>query len=157
MIRGKGPYPEAAYEKRLAQCVMPPLMDVISGELTTSRVDRPLGAARFPGRVTAVWMSVKGCGRDDSNALQISGEVFINGTTCMTTKPSICANNGSAAAQKTTVVTGDTGIAQGVVDQTANTFEAGDVFTCAYTIKRTATPTTEIKGVVLVVELEPGD
>jgi hypothetical protein len=63
--------------------------------------------------------------------------------------------SGEASQQKTTKVTGDTGITQGVVDPTANTFTAGDIFTYELYLQRTATPTTEIANPCIVVELEP--
>ncbi len=151
----KGPFPGVAFGKQMAANILPPLFDNISGELTASRVDGALGAARFPGRVQEVWLSVGASGKDDANQLCISGEVKINGTTCLTTPPSISHISGETSQQKTTKATGDTGIQQAVIDGAANSFVAGDMITYDLTIVRTATPTTEMANLVVCVELEP--
>ena len=80
-------------------------------------------------------LSVNQGGQDDSDQLRVSGEVFINDTTCLTTVPSIGYVSGEASQQKTTAVTGDTSITQAVVDQAANSFNPGDVFTYNFTIE----------------------
>jgi hypothetical protein len=148
--------PEPFFKKRLAKFVMPPLQGLYSGELVASE-EMTIGAARFAGEVTGVWMSVRASGKDDLNELNVSGEVYISGTTCLTTTPMIAHISGEISQKKTTKVTGDTGIVQGVVDPTANTVEAGDVITAAFTVERTGSPTTEIDNPVIVVELEPKD
>jgi len=74
----------------------------------------------------------------------------------LSTVPSICHISGEASQAKTTKVTGDTGIIQAVIDEDANTFSPGDIFTVEIIgIKRTSTPTTEIANIVIVVEVEP--
>jgi len=151
----QGPFPGVSFLKQIAANAFTPIQAIISGEITASQGERPVGAVRAGGRVTDVWMSLGASGKDDTNPLQISGEVYINGTTCLTTKPSIAHVSGEASQQKTTNVSGDTGIAQAVIDATANTFTDGDVITAKFTVVRSATPTTEMSQCVLVVELEP--
>lgn len=151
----QGPFPSVGWRKRLSVNVMPPMQDVYSGNLVASVVARPMGAARTGAKVTNVWLSALACGRDDSNALMFSGEVFINGTSCLSTLPSINSTNGAASEHKTTKVTGDTGITQAVINTAANTVAAGDVITYTFHVVRTATPTTEIKNAVIEVEFEP--
>ncbi len=155
MRKKAGPLPSVHWARKVDSQVMEPLSATVSGEITASRIDVPLGAPRFAGEVTGVYLSVANSGKDDSNELNITGEVYINAVSCLTTAPSIAHISGEDAQNKTTVVTGDTGILQGVVDKTANTFSPGDVFTASFLITRTASPTTEIMNPVVVVELEP--
>ncbi|MCK5609741.1 hypothetical protein KAR91_48150, partial [Candidatus Pacearchaeota archaeon] len=63
--------------------------------------------------------------------------------------------SGEASQQKTTRVTGDTGIVQAAVNMDANTVTDGDMLTYDLDVARTASPDVEISNVVLVVELEP--
>lgn len=155
MVQNWKPLPAVNFRDIVSDNVIPPLQLARSGEITASVTASVIGASRFAGSVKDVWMSVVASGKDDSNALQISGEVFINGVTCLSTKPSIAHVSGEASTNKTTVVTGDTGIAQAVIDYSANSFVAGDVFTANLTLVRSSTPTTEMSSVVVVVELDP--
>ena len=148
------PAPSIAFAKDVALYNEPPLICSISGELTVTRANHVLGAAHFPGRVRNVWMSVGNCGTDKDDTLAISGEVYINGVSCLTTTPKIAGVSGETGAQKTTLVTGDTAIVQGVVNPAANSFDSGDVFTCNIKVQRT-TPQDEVESVVLVVDLLP--
>lgn len=141
--------------ERTAANIMVPLIANPSGEITASVAGYNLGPCRFGGKVSAVWMSVGASGKDDSSPLQVSGEVLINGVTCLTTRPSINHISGEASQQKTTKITGDTGITQAVVNPDANSFSAGDVITVDIDLDRTATPTTEISNPSVVVELQP--
>uniref|UniRef100_A0A6M3IEV9 Uncharacterized protein n=1 Tax=viral metagenome TaxID=1070528 RepID=A0A6M3IEV9_9ZZZZ len=155
MRRLSGPYPSVAFFKHIGKDALVPLAVVFSGEMTVGVKSAPLGAAGRGCRVSDVWMSVGACGLDNSNSLQITGEVYINGTTCLSTRPSIGYVSGEASQQKTTKVSGDTAIAQAVVDMTANTLTDGDVISYDIDLVRTASPETEITNVILVVELEP--
>jgi len=105
--------------------------------------------------VFGVWMSVGAGGQDDDNSLQVTGEVYINGTSCLSTRPAIGYTSGEASQQKTTRVTGDPGIVQAAVDMDANTVTDGDMLTYDLDVARTSSPDVEISNVVLVVELEP--
>lgn len=151
----KRPRPSIGFSEDIGQYNEPPMTLLISGEFTTKRAGVVVGSPRFNGRVRNVWMSVKNCGHDASNALNISGEVYINGTTCLTTTPKIAAVSGETGAQKTTLVTGDTEIVQANIDESANSYNAGDVITADIALQRTATPGTELAGIVLVVDLLP--
>ena len=155
MEPNKGPFPTVAIMRQLAANIMPPFQDPVSGEITVNLNNRPLGAAQMSGRVSDAWLSVRQSGKDDSSALNFSGEVSINGTSCMSTVPTIGHVSGEASQQKTTRITGDTGIVQAVIDYDNNTFTAGDVLTWNLTLSRTASPTTEISEPVMVVVLEP--
>lgn len=155
MRSGVGPFAEPGWRKRIAANILDPLMGSYSGEVTATVTDLTLGATRFAGEVVAVWMSVASSGKDDSSELNITGEVFINGTTVLSTTPKIAHISGEAAQQKTTVVTGDTGIVQGEINTDQNSFSPGDVITGSFTVERTASPTSEIDNPVIVVELEP--
>lgn len=149
-----GPYPNRAFPKQVAANVLPPLVATVSGELTTNVTGKPMGAVRFPGRVSDVWLSVGGSGKDDTNTLQVAGDVLINGTTCLSTNPVIAHVSGEAAQQKTTKNDADTGVTQAVLS-TSNTVSQGDVITYSLTLTRTTSPTTEMRNVAVVVEFEP--
>jgi len=148
------PNPSVAFVEDVSLYNEPPLMAVVSGELLVSRMNHVLGTAHFPGRVRNIWLSVGNCGTDKTDALNISGEVYINGSSCLTTTPKIAGVSGEAGAQKTTKVIGDTAIVQAVVNASANSYNAGDIFTCNFKIQRT-TPEDEIESIVLVVDLFP--
>jgi len=151
-----GPFPGGpAVMKLISANILPPLTATVSGEVTASIAGSPLGAARFAGRVQKCWFTVGASGKDDTNPLQIRGELYINGVTCLSTRPLISHVSGEASQHKTTRLTGDTGVTQAVIDGDANTFSAGDIFTYDFDLVRTASPTTEISNIVLCAELEP--
>ena len=150
-----GQFDSPSFKKQLAAFVEAPLVGVYSGELTGNINVGTLGAVRGGGQVKAVWMSCGATGLDNDSALNMSGEVYINGTTCLSTVPSISYISGELSQQKTTKISGDTGIQQAVIDQDANTLSPGDVLTYDITIDRTATPATEISSPVIVVEFDP--
>ena len=155
MKKLKGPFPSPQFNREMAANVMPPLSAHVSGEITSGYYKVPAGAVRTTGRIQNVWMSVGGSGKDDSNPLMLSGECYINGVTCLSTKPCINHISGEAAQQKTTSETGDTGITQAVVNASANSVTPGDVITCDFVVDRTASPTTEINNPIMVIEFEP--
>ena len=149
-----GPYPAPGWRKRIATEIQTPLAYAFSGELKANLYNATMGAATKNGLVKNVFLTVLNCGRDDSNPLQVTGEVYINGTTCLSTKPSIGGNASTAGTQKSSF-DGVASTTAAVVSSSANTFVKGDVFTCSLTLVRTASPTTEIRNPVVVVELEP--
>ena len=149
------PLPEVAWDKRVSLHVLPPLQASFSGELVAI-AHATLGAPRFAGAIKEVWISVAQSGKDDTNELNVSGDVLINSVSCLTTKASIAHVSGEASQQKTTKAgSSDSGIQAAVLDYTNYTFEPGDVFEVKWYITRTASPTTEIQNPVVVVELEP--
>jgi hypothetical protein len=154
MKQRKGPYPSPGSPKQWAANILPPLVAVVSGELTANHTGVPMGSVGLPGRVSDVWLSVGGSGKDDGHALSVTADVLINGTTCLTTKPIIAHVSGEAAQQKTTKTRTDTGVTQSAVSS-ANSVAQGDVISYSLTLARTATPTTEINNVAVVVEFEP--
>lgn len=155
--RSQGPYPGPAFAKQVNEVSELSLVGIMSGEMKVNAGETPLGAAKVDGRIVDVWLSVEGSGKDDSNTLSFTVDVMINGTSCLTTKPIIAHVSGEAATNKTTKETGDTGITQAVIDPDANDYVVGDMFTYTRTLTRTASPTTEMKNAVLVVELEPNN
>ena len=150
----KGPYTQPGWRGRVAANVFPPMLGSVSGEITANVTGTPLGAAKTSGTIKNVWFSLAGCGRDDSNAHSLALDVMINEVSCLTTKPAIAANNGSAAAQKTTVNALDTGVTQAVM-ASANSFSEGDVISYNLELTRTASPTTEMRNPCVVVEFDP--
>lgn len=129
------------------------LMATISGEFTASKNGMILGVAPFTGRVKAVNIGLNNCGRDDSNPLNSAVDVKVNGTTIFSTKPSIDRNNGSAGTKKSTFG-GETGVTQPVFTVVRPPVSAGDTLTCDVTVTRTASPTTEMNGLSVFVDLE---
>lgn len=155
MDRLQGPFPSPAFLKQMAANVAAPMMYGYSGELAGSVNNQPLGATVISGKISGVSLSVEASGKDDTNTLSFDGDVLINGTTCLTTKPAIAHVSGEASQQKTTMKTGDTGITQAVLNQAANSISQGDVISCTLTLTRTASPTTEMETPCVVVEFEP--
>ncbi|RLI01788.1 hypothetical protein DRO30_03610 [Candidatus Bathyarchaeota archaeon] len=155
MKKLQGPFPSPGFREQISANVLPPLIGFYSGEVTTSIGETPIGAVHSGGRISSVWMSVRSCGQDDSNTLKIEADVYLNGVSCLSTKPAISYVSGEAASQKTTVVTGDTGITQAVLDSTNIDVDPGDVLTFDLTLTRTATPAHEITHPCVVVEIQP--
>ena len=147
--------PTPKFNQYLAANVLSPMSAVLSGEITTNIARAPLGAVRTGCTISDVWMSINSSGKDDTNALSLTGNVYINGTTCLTTAPIIAHVSGEAATNKTTKNANDTGVTQSVIDTTANTCAPGDTLTYSFTRTRTASPTTEMNNAVLVVEFLP--
>lgn len=154
-MRHLTPYNSPHFSKQVENSLSQSFGVSVSGEFTASRSGVPLGAVKTAGKVANVFLSVDKTGKDDTNQLAVSGEVFINSVSCLTTKPSIAHVSGEVSQQKTTLITGDTGIAQAVIDTDNNSYNPGDVLTAELTLQRTATPTTEMINPVIVVELEP--
>lgn len=156
-----GPLPGPGFRQQVAAEVCPPLVDVISGEFSAT-VNRPLGVARFKGRVKNVILSIANDGSDGtaSNTPRVSGEVYINKTSIFTTVPSIGHVSGESASlgHKTSFdEAGDTGVIQPVINENANTFEVGDIFTWTAIYSGASSPNVKIQSPGIIVELEPTD
>ena len=126
-----------------------------SGEVKVSGYEFVLGTPRKPGNISNAFFSVLESGKDDTNALDIEVDIKINGTSCLTTKPKIAHTSGEDSEQRTTITDEDDGVTIAVIDGDANAYEPGDIITGKWTLTRTATPTTEIQHVCVVVELMP--
>lgn len=155
MAKRQYPYPSTNFAQQVNEVAEPALIALYSGEITASKAGVLIGTAKGSGVVKDVYLSIKGSGKDDSNTLSLTANVYINGTTCLTTAPVIAHVSGEAATNKTTVETGDTGITQAVLSGSAKSYSPGDIFTCDWTLTRTASPTTEMQNAVLVVDPEP--
>lgn len=150
-----GPLENPSFASQVESVVMSPMIACFSGEITANKGGYPVGAVRFAGHISDVWLTVEGSGKDDTNTLSMAANAYINGVSCLTTAPVIAHVSGEASAQKSTVSTGDTGITQAVVNGSANQFAAGDIITVGLTMTRTASPTTEMSNACIVVELMP--
>lgn len=150
-----GPFTQPGWRKRLAVNILNPLQGTYSGEVTADVNDFAIGTSRFAGEVVGVSLSVQASGKDDTNELNLSGEVYISGITCLTTTPKIAHISGEDSQNKTTIGGLGAGTVEAVIDTTANTFSPGDVLSASFTVERTGSPTTEIKNPVILVELEP--
>ena len=151
------PLPYRRFKRDLAEHVAAPGMPTVSGEVTAT-VSVPVGVVRESGRIKAVNMSVQGSGKDDTNALSLAADVAINGVSIMTTNPVIAHVSGEASVHKTTYPSaGDTGITQGVVNESANSYNAGDIITATFLLTRTASPTTEMATPVMMIDFYPDD
>ncbi len=151
----RGPLPDPAFGKQAASVAMQLNDGWVSGEITASRTNEPLGLARYAGKVLNASLSVLASGKDDSNDLYVEADVMINEVSVLTTKPKVAHVSGEASSQKTSLETGDTGITQAVINVAACEFAVGDVITWNLELTRTASPTTEINSAVLTVEVEP--
>ena len=154
MKQKQGPYPSPSAMAQWAANEASPMMALISGELTTNVSGAPLGAANYGGKIQDVWLSVEGSGKDDSSTLSLTVDVKINGTTCLTTAPVIAHVSGEASTNKTTKVSGDTGVTQATMSS-ANSVSPGDMITYDMTLTRTASPTTEMRNFVIAADFEP--
>jgi hypothetical protein len=154
-MRELGPYSDPSFRKQAEFVLSQSMSYCVSGEFTANDMGFPLGVPKRAGKIANVFLSCEQSGKDDSNALSFTCDVRINATSCLTTPPVIAHVSGEASQQKTTKVTGDTGITQAVMDTSNWTFNEGDVITANLVLTRTASPTTEMKTACIVVELEP--
>lgn len=155
MEQRRGPYPSVGARKQWSANDSSPMMALISGEFTASKPGLPIGAANVAGKISNVWLSVGASGKDDAQTLSVTADVKINGTSCLTTAPIIAHVSGEASTNKTTKDDADTGVTQCAMDPDANDVSYGDVITCDMTLTRTASPTTEMGTLAIVVEFEP--
>jgi len=155
MKQKMGPYSSPGAQRQWAANEVSPMMALHSGEITGNITDAPLGAANVGGKLQDVWLSCEESGKDDSNTLSLTVDVKINGTTCLTTAPIIAHVSGEASSNKTTKVSGDTGITQAVMSASANDVSPGDMITYDMTLTRTTSPTTEMRNLAVVVAFEP--
>jgi len=154
MKKNNGPFPHPGFRKQVAGINLPPLVIVNSGEVTANVVGSPMGTNIIGGIVKDVWLSIGTDGEPEhGQSLQLSGEVFINGTSCLLTLPVLYSVSGEAAAQNSTESSG-TGAQQAVIDTDNRTFQAGDMFTADLRVTRT-TPDAEMINAAIVVEVEP--
>jgi len=157
MRRQHGPYPNPGFGKQVGGAFIPPMIDIISGELTTASLGgRPLGIPLLSGIVRDVVLSVGNCGDPEhGKTVKLEADVFINGTSCLSTKPSIqMTASGETGQQMTTITSGETGVISAIINTSARSFSAGDVFTWKADVTRTS-PDTEMKNAVICVEVEP--
>ena len=149
------PYPSPEFSKQCEFAIGQSFGACVSGEFTANQHGTPIGAVKKAGKVANVFLSCIASGKDDTNTLSFTADVFINGTSCLTTQPVIAHVSGEASQSKTTKITGDTGITAAVMDQDSNSLNPGDVITYDLSLTRTASPTTEVNTPCVVVELEP--
>lgn len=150
-----GPLPVPDFRRMVANEVMPPFVDIISGEVAAN-ADRPLGIARFAGKIKNVNLSCADCGWDaDAQAPYFSADVRINGVSAMTTKPAIKGNDDESEQKTTYSDAGDAGITEAVIDTAANTFAQGDVLSWYLTYSGETSPDAKIKMPGIVVECDP--
>jgi hypothetical protein len=151
-----GPLPTKDFRRQVAMEVMLPFRDSISGEIAATTV-RNLGVANFAGKVVQTILAVSTCGKDNT-APKVTADVRINGTSIFTTKPAIAHVSGEVAQHKTSYAeAADTGITAEVIDESANSFEIGDVLDWSAIYSGNANPTTKMANVSIIVEVEPND
>jgi hypothetical protein len=105
------------------------------------------------GEITNIGLYIDNTGEDATNPLEIEADVKINGITVLTTKPKITKD---AADGSNSYVAG-TGITQAVLDTSALEFEVGDKITVDLNLTRTASPTDEMAGVVVMIDCHEGE
>ena len=131
------------------------LRDMLPGPVTANSVDRPLWVVpkKFKGRVVDCVASVLATGADGSNPLHSTFTPKKNNTNLCTTNANI--DKTAAANNIATTVNPGTGITQAALKKDATIeFQPGDVIHWDYTIQRTATPSSEIKGPAICLILE---
>lgn len=153
--RYRGPLPGPDFARQIANEILPPFMDALSGEISADK-NLPLGIARYRGKIKSVNLGVRVSGKNDSDSPAIEADVKINGVSALSTKPKIAHVSGELSQQKTTYPeAADTGITDAVINQSANTFSAGDVLTWKVIYTGAASPTTKIADAFIIVEVEP--
>jgi hypothetical protein len=153
----KGPLPSSDFRTQLADEVMPPFTDVISGEIYAT-VNRPLGIARYKGRIKRVIFSVAGLagGSTKANIPRISGEVYINKTKALSTPASIGHTSGETLQFKTTdSESEDTPVIQPVINESTNTFSPGDLLSWTLLYSGGGTSDAKAQSPAILVEVEP--
>jgi hypothetical protein len=125
-----------------------------SGNLTADATAKVVAMIppQLAGRIVAAYLSVGTNGVDATNPLNLELDVLVNGTSALTTKPKIDKTAGTG--KKNTIAAG-TGITVGVLDSTKTAVAAGDHITATLDITRTASPSTEIADVAVVVVIRP--
>ncbi len=152
----RGPYPGVGFTKQVQDVNLGPLYDTLSGEITASLTGRLLGVARTSGMIRGVHLSCLASGKDDDYALSFSAAVKINEVAALATQPIIAHVSGEASQAKTTYSeAADTGITEMELNYAANEFSPGDIISWDFELTRTASPTTEMANIGIVVELEP--
>jgi len=132
------------------------MMLSISGELTKTVYESPLGMVINGGRVSDIFMSIeKSAVLGAGDGCSISGEVFVNGVSCLATRCSISAISGESTQHKTTAIGGDTGIVQAVLDADAVDVSVGDIISATVTVNLTSSPDSQAQRLVLAVMFEP--
>jgi len=150
------PWPSINFDRQVANVVLPPLMGIISGEVSATRPGMVLGATRSYGKVVGVTFSVLTAGKNDADCPSGEVDVTINGTSVFTTKPSIRHLSGETSQQKTTAASaGDTGVTAAVIDHDNNSFNQGDVLSWSFTYTGSTSPTTKMNSPCIIVELDP--
>lgn len=151
-----GPFAAPGERYRWAANAMPVMFLNLSGEITAKVNEFPLGMVVNGGRIVDVAMSIeRSASLGAGGACSISGEVFINGVSCLTTKCTITATSGEVAQHKTTAVTGDTGIVQSVLDSDNVDVSIGDIISATITVNRTSTIDAEAKRLCVAVMFQP--
>lgn len=107
--------------------------------------------ATKPGQIVNAGLYVAGSGMDDINPLSLELDVMINGTSIFSILPLISKSTWGVAAN---TFKAGYGVTVGVVDGEANTLAVGDVVTFDLELIRTASPTEEMAGAVLVLEIQ---
>ena len=153
-MRILSPYTDPSFSKQVEFVLSQSFGDCVSGEFTEDKMNAPIGSPKTAGKIANVFLSCEQSGKDDTDSLSFTTDVRINGVSCLTTPPVIEHVSGETSQQKTTVISGDTGITEAVMDNDANSFNPGDVVTYDLVITRTS-PETEIRTPCVIIELEP--
>lgn len=115
----------------------------VQGEVTADSNARFIFEAQDAGVVSSFVGGELENGSDASNPLTMTFECKKNGTTILTTKPSI--TKAAAADTRVSTENSGTGITQAVIKTDGSAaFAKGDIFEVDFDITRTASPTTEI-------------
>jgi hypothetical protein len=153
-----GPLPSLDFRRQVANEVMIPFVDAISGEFVSSGEVRTLGVANFTGKVVRTIESVAASGKNDSSVPKVTFDVAIDGVSIFTTKPVIAHVSGELSQHKTTFSEADdTGITTEVINQSSCEFAIGSILTWTAVYSGAANPTTKIKNPSIIVEVEPVD
>ena len=147
--------PSPVFAKQATEFCLPAGKAFVNGEIT-SDVEGLLDITRQSGKITDVAIAVNASGLDNAQTLSMEVDVYLDGVTCLTTKPKITYTSGEASQQMSTAVSGEyTDITCAVLDTDAVEFAENTLVSFQANLTRTASPTTEMEGLCVFVKYEP--
>jgi len=150
MRSNKHPFPSVNFPKQVQEAMVD--ADIASqiftynktGNITSDFSGEPIGTVLENGLITDFLVAVGNCGRDDTDALQLSANLKLNGTTVLSGEVEIDGVSGEAGSASFGTVP--------EFDTTA--VVRGDLLTLDVTLTRT-TPDTEIADLFTSVKIVP--
>ena len=147
--------PSPTFAKQATEFGLPAAKAFVNGEITAD-VNGLFDITRQAGKITDVAIAVNASGLDNANPLTMEVDVYLDGVTCLTTKPKITYTSGEASQQISTAISGEyTDIVCAVLDTDAVDFSENTIVSFQANLTRTGSPGTEMEGLCVFVKYEP--